>query len=566
MSYFAEQKTIRDLLAASSIYRIPRNQRKYVWNHDNWEDLFLDLEFATNNSTNHFIGSIVLLKEIEKIAGLSQYTVIDGQQRLFTITIFLIALLFIMKKNNLEDDYYGTEKYLIVKDDKNTSHNVFNSSFHLGLERLLDAIRKLKFKNTQSVSSFVRLNITDKKRDKNIIYSFTFFIGKIEDYIKKHENNVQEITSIRDAIVNTEYIRIEATSEEDSYTIFEILNARGQNLADHELLKNYVMRYIQPKEKVDSVKKEWEDMEKLLGKGIDKYLFHYLIHKYKIDGNDRKDSYKAIKKYVKANDIEPFYVDFIQKAQYYSKIYNPVLIDGDGNEVCSKFEYSIFHFLKSKRQEQFRPVILSLMHQKDLENLSKNNYDKALSFIRKFFICYTLIGKEKSNTITYLISDYAQKLEKEYTDTLLDDFFASFKSRIPNKDWFKNAFSSIGYSHHYKFYNDPKEAGKAKLVLEMYEEYLGNENMPDDYTIEHILPDSVSEENSNIGNLLPLEKDLNERCKNFKLKDKIPIYKESNFKSVQRFVKSYENNFFDFNVEKRMTYLAGEFYKLISKF
>ena len=111
MSYFAEQKTIRELLT-SQLYRIPRNQRKYVWNHDNWEDLFSDLEFATSNNTNHFIGSIVLLKEKEKVAGLPKFTVIDGQQRLFTITIFLSALLFTMKKNNLESDYYGTERYI----------------------------------------------------------------------------------------------------------------------------------------------------------------------------------------------------------------------------------------------------------------------------------------------------------------------------------------------------------------------------------------------------------------------------------------------------------------------
>lgn len=256
MSYFAEQKTIRELLT-SQLYGIPRNQRKYVWNHDNWEDLFLDLEFATTNQTNHFIGSIVLLREENNISGLSQYTVIDGQQRLFTITIFLISLLYIMKKYDLVDDYYGTEKYLITKDDKNTSHYVFDSDYHLGLTHLLKAITEQKFKEKiQSVSSFINLNVTDKKRDKNIIEAFSFYTSKIEEFITNHDKDFQKITTtIRDSIINTKYVRIEATTEEDSYTIFEILNARGQNLADHELLKNYVMRYIRPKEKVDLVKK-----------------------------------------------------------------------------------------------------------------------------------------------------------------------------------------------------------------------------------------------------------------------------------------------------------------------
>lgn len=306
-------------------------------------------------------------------------------------------------------------------------------------------------------------------------------------------------------------------------------------------------------------------MEKELGGGIDKYLFHYLIHKYKIDDNEKRDPYKAVKKYVKADKIESFYRDFIQKAQYYSKIYNPIRKDGDNNNVCSPLEYSIFTFFKSKRQEQFRPVILSLMHQKDLEHLSKTDYERILNFIKKFFICYTLIGREKSNTITYVISDYAYRIENNYSEKLLEDFFKSFKKRIPNKDWFKKAFSTIGYSNHFKFYMDKKETEKTRLVLETYEEYLSSKNISDEYTIEHILPDADGEQNSNIGNLLPLEKELNDRCKNLILKDKILIYRESRFKSVQKFVNNYENNIDSFDIEKRMSYLADDFYKMINK-
>lgn len=86
------------------------------------------------------------------------------------------------------------------------------------------------------------------------------------------------------------------------------------------MLKNYVMRYIRPIEKVDEVKQEWEDVEKLLGVGINRYLLHYLIHRYKINDNDRKDAYKAIKTFVKANNVEAFFSDFIQKSVYYSKL------------------------------------------------------------------------------------------------------------------------------------------------------------------------------------------------------------------------------------------------------
>ena len=144
MSYSAEQKTIRDLFN-SQLYRIPRNQRQYVWNEDNWEDLYLDVEYATNNKLNHFIGSIVLLRDKEKIAGLPQFTVIDGQQRICTLSIFLSAIMFSMKKYLLENDYFGTEKYLYATDDKNELHNIFSSSYHIGLEKILSGLKDLPF-------------------------------------------------------------------------------------------------------------------------------------------------------------------------------------------------------------------------------------------------------------------------------------------------------------------------------------------------------------------------------------------------------------------------------------
>lgn len=563
MSYSAEQKTIRDLFN-SQLYRIPRNQRKYVWDKDNWDDLYLDIEYVTKNELPHFIGSIVLLKDKEKVSGLPSFTVIDGQQRIFTLTIFLASIMFSMKKYQLRNDYFGTEKYLFARDDKNEMHNIFHSTYHIGLEKILSGLSDLDFSSSNQITTFININVTDKKRDKPIIDAFTFFCNKIDSFIELHNNDVSCITLLRDGIINIEYVRIEATTEEDSYTIFEILNARGQKLADHELLKNYVMRYIQPKEKVDSVRQEWESMEKEIGKGINKYLLHYLIHKYKIDDADRKDTYKAIKKFVKSNEIEKFYKDFILKAQYYSKIYTPILKDSDDNEICSKHEYDIFQFFKSKKQEQFKPVILSLMHQKDLGKLSVQDYNKALSFIKKFFICYTLIGKEKSNTITSLVAHYAHQLETNYSNDLINSFYNSFKDRIPNKDWFKKVFSTIGYSNHFKFFKEDKEKEKARLVLEIYEEYLGNKNI-NDFTVEHIFPDFQGEENSNIGNLLPLEKELNEKCNNLPLKDKIKYYKQSEFKSVQKFVARFENDLSKYNIENRRKYLAEDFYKMISE-
>lgn len=69
---------------------------------------------------------------------------------------------------------------------------------------------------------------------------------------------------MRDAVENISFINIVSSSEEDSYTIFEILNARGTSLEDYELLKNYIMRYIQPEYNRDNAKKVWGEIEGLV--------------------------------------------------------------------------------------------------------------------------------------------------------------------------------------------------------------------------------------------------------------------------------------------------------------
>lgn len=97
MSFEAKEKSV-DKLLNDAIYCIPRNQRRYVWNTQNWTDIYDDVELVVDGiSQSHFIGSIVL-KDEGKDEGLQKYTIIDGQQRILTLTIFLASIMFMLKK------------------------------------------------------------------------------------------------------------------------------------------------------------------------------------------------------------------------------------------------------------------------------------------------------------------------------------------------------------------------------------------------------------------------------------------------------------------------------------
>ena len=107
MSFQATNDFIYNLLSRT-LYRIPRNQRKYVWQKQNWEDLFEDVQFVAELEDGkdhpHFLGSIVLKNEGRK-KGLQNYIIIDGQQRVITLTIFLLSISYWMKYYEMPEDF-----------------------------------------------------------------------------------------------------------------------------------------------------------------------------------------------------------------------------------------------------------------------------------------------------------------------------------------------------------------------------------------------------------------------------------------------------------------------------
>ena len=142
MSFDAHEDKVMELFNRK-VYNVPRNQRRYVWNKDNWRELFDDVMAVVNGVfRSHFIGSIVL-KTDPMYNGLPQYSLIDGQQRTITLSIFLASIMFWMKKYGMENDFNGTLPYVIAKDDKNNDIVMVTAENNSSLENIIDAIINL---------------------------------------------------------------------------------------------------------------------------------------------------------------------------------------------------------------------------------------------------------------------------------------------------------------------------------------------------------------------------------------------------------------------------------------
>ena len=562
MGFDANVKKTSKLLN-DSIYLIPRNQRQYVWSIDNWNDLLEDVKFSTQTSSAHFIGSVVLQKGDEK-NGLETFRIIDGQQRMITITIFMLSIMMLLKQHNHLDDFEGMLKYIEATDKKNVKHMILNLEQYQSMEQMLKTIKEECPENLakMSLSAFVNRCTLSPNKDKQIIECYKFFYLAIQTEFEKNQN-INQILKIKDSLLEMSYVHIVADTEEDSYTVFEILNARGTDLEDSELLKNFIMRYIHPETDKDKVKTLWQEMESLLGNQLKTFIKHYTVHHYSTEKQElRQNPYRNIRQNCGRSDVNNLLIDIRKKANYYYKIINPN--STDEFLCCTDTEKKVFLFFKANRQEQVRPLLLSLMHQKANENMNDEEYNCILEFLYRFIICYTVIGEEKSNKIRDIIYKFAPLIENQYSNKCIENLKAELHSKIPNESFFINAFQNLGYSKYSSIFSTESKKKKVKIVLILLEEYFGNNMNNIEFTIEHILPDSQEENNALIGNLLPLEERLNRRCGDKPLNKKIDIYKESVFMSVKTFLKNREKKP-EFDLNDRTQRLANLFYNKILK-
>lgn len=553
MAFQAEQKPINHLLT-NNVLGIPRNQRTYVWKKDNWQDLLSDLEFIvrSDEEKNHFIGSIVLKQE-EPINGLRKYTIIDGQQRTITILLLLSAILKLFQEYEMKDDFMGTIQYLISKDRKSIEYCVLSSEDHIFVSDFITKI--VKYEDLSSIDILINKSVVDRSKEKNIIECVKFFYVSLKQRMENSRTPQKFLVSIKDAILDTNYVRITADTEEDSYTIFEILNARGLALADHELLKNYIMRYILPKNQIDIVKKKWEWIDNSLGTSINRFFKHYAVHK--IRTANKEQVYKTIQRAYPKESVSELLDDLIEKIKLYIIILYPEVRGEKRN--CSPLEYKILRFFKAKRAEQFRPVLIGLMSKKNAGVLRETKYNEVLRFLFSFFVCYNIIGEEKSNKLEDTIYKYAPIIENEFSDEVLDNFVDSLKKKTPTFKTFTEKFRTLGWSNSYEFYRDSKNKDRVKIVLELLENYYSGDDNIDDFTLEHILPDSQNAANALIGNLIPLEESYNRKCKDKSFIDKLPYYTQSKYMLARNVAIKFKDKNFDPN--KRMDFMAKTLYK-----
>lgn len=211
----------------STLIEVPFFQRSYVWKEDLWERFLEDMEYVVRTNSEHFLGSIIL-KEGEKPDKAANYaehlTVVDGQQRLTTLLLFLKVLCLKTGQTDTFDSQYrilGEE--IALRHGKN-DYDAFEAAM---------AMEKAEIMENPAPGS-------------RIIEAFNYFVDHID------ENKLHYMTIVK----NVEFVRIDLDEDEDEQQIFDTINSLGVNLTTSELLKNYFFS----RETITDYEKKWANV------------------------------------------------------------------------------------------------------------------------------------------------------------------------------------------------------------------------------------------------------------------------------------------------------------------
>ncbi len=520
-------KDIRGTLE-SGYYVIPRFQRPYLWDRENveefWSDAVLDAD------SEHFIGSIVVYALKDGKLGL-----VDGQQRLTTVTIVLAALRNAFAAQGLEELARGTHRLVERPDISN------KLQFVLQTETSYPYLQEFIQKNGPPEE-----NVAFGKEEDLLKSAFVYITEAVDRELqdatdapslseKKRVALAQrKLVEIRDKILSLKLIFIELDQEDDAYVIFETLNTRGKELRVSDLVKNHLTRLLKPKNaNVDLAKDKWNKLVELLEQSsadiaVDSYLHHYWLSKHEY--TTAKKLYKSLRGQVKKANAAEFLEEITTDAATYREIHETAYRKWSAHE--ARIRESL-NALNTFRVKQDLPMILALMRCYREGALPKKHVEKSLAAIEYFHFMFTAVTSQRSSGgISLMYAMHARDLTcagtlDERLETL-DLLISKLRDKRPSYQEFEANFAEKVYSKKL-----PKDKRLVQYILGKIHRHQNRGGVPIDYTqmtIEHISPESpVSRKRgrpiadatiAQVGNLLLVDDALNKRLANKAFEEK----------------------------------------------
>lgn len=383
MKIESQDKRIDELLKGNT-FIIPRFQRAYSWEAEQVNQLWTDV--IDNISESYFIGSMVVYK-----VSRSSVAVVDGQQRLTTITILLCAIREGFKALNRADLADGLQAYIEQRNRENKTEYVLQT------ETSFPYLQEEVLKNGPADAPY-----TVGREEEAIERAFRVFKSQITDNVaeflsvkeQSEEDNIKDaidwLSRLRDTIFDLNVILVTLDNEDDAYLIFETLNTRGKDLALSDLLRNHFTKFIKPDGGVDQSKLKWSKVLDVIGSASmpldpDTFIVHSWQSRY--DFVTKAKAFQKVKQRVVKKNANAHLDRFVSDAGHWRSIF-------DTEYAWSKVERNASRSLAALRTfkvVQPAPGILSLIRAYRDGVIKYKVLRDALEQIEKFHFSFNAV-------------------------------------------------------------------------------------------------------------------------------------------------------------------------------
>lgn len=533
---------LKELLGNGKSYSVPQYQRDYSWKSEHWEDLWEDLLNIEKTGEDHYMGALVLESGERK-----RYRVIDGQQRLTTLSILILACV-----DFLED---------LAKNGIDTTANKERASLfennYLGAKdpASLRTIPKLTLNANDG--NFYQLNLAQRKppqgglrilRDSERLLwdCFEFFRKKIRERFSTEKSSGQATARFVNEVVAEKliFITVQVQDQLSAYTVFETLNARGLELTETDLLKNYLLSLAERinQSQLDFVVKQWARITERVGiAAFPEFLRHHLNSQREYVR--QKQLFKTIKKEVtKLEQVFPLLDKLEEDAAWFAAL------NDSSNEFWLDYPDANEHVrvLNLFNVSQFTPFMLA----------AKDKFKQARDIAELLRYCAVIsvrfngVGKRSTNTLEEAYNKAALKIRDGSSSSLVL-IRESLKSiYIPDNE-FENDFAAL------RLPNRGIPGKRLRYLLSRLERQLKPSDVSDENmqaTVEHILPENLAATGwdqftpeahercvDRVGNYSLLERKLNQRLAgNAAFSDKKNVYAQSQYRTSLELVEYSE--------------------------
>lgn len=487
-----KDEALREILGNGKSYLVPKFQRDYSWENEQLELLWQDISYMVEQDEDfHYMGYLVIQENKNH-----HYTIIDGQQRLTTFTLLVLASIKRLKDlgnqeeriNLLLENFIGSKDLVNLRTNNKLTLNKNNNYYY-----------------KQAVEG-QELPQRGKKRTVHLMRkAIDFFHHKL-----KNSTGEEIGTLLQKISLNLLFTTIYIGDELNAYKVFETLNARGVQLSSSDLLKNYIFSLIDdsddiPDEKLEDIEEKWEKIGGNIGnKNYTDYILAEWNSRYQLAR--KNELFKKIRGVITDKKTANDYLDRLVK--------NSDLYEGLNNNT-SEFWKDHPQYIQIKKDLYFLKLfnirqpcsVLMISFQK-----YPLDFARILRWIKIISLRYNVICREHTGEQESLYNKICSGITKDFKLPTIKEHLLKL---YPTDKTFRQAFAD-------KTMLTSQSNKKARYVLARLAEHGQHINIDEtELTVEHILPLNPGEEWSNtfgdnwhlfrqrIGNMALVEKGMN---------------------------------------------------------